>query len=219
MRFHLIDLLVVLVVVRGVILGHRRGLSGEVLRFLGILFALSLSFRYYPAAADRFAPWLPDDENIRIASGFLAVFLAVFAFFYMLNQAVRHLARIPVISTVEKLGGAALGGAKAFLFACAALILLALVKVDRISNAVSRNSFFGPLAISAVPGAYRLAVHVYPPARELPADDVIEQLPSVKVNVAPEVIRSTGPLSGGEEPPPPGARTGAFGGTRERKVR
>jgi len=81
------------------------------------------------------------------------------------------------------------------------------------------NSFFGPLAISAVPGAYRLAVHVYPPARELPADDVIEQLPSVKVNVAPEVIRSTGPLSGGEEPPPPGARTGAFGGTRERKVR
>lgn len=208
MRFHLIDLFVVLIVARGVVLGHRRGLSGELLRFLGILCALALSFKYYAAAADRFAPWLPADENLRIACGFSAVFFAVLAFFYMLNQTVRHLTQLPIISAVEKAGGAALGGAKAFLFACAVLILLALVKVERISNAVSRNSFFGPLAISAVPGVYRLAIRVYPLAKELPADDVIENLPTVKVNVAPEFVGSTGPVR--EEAP---------GAAQERKTR
>ncbi len=180
MRFHAIDLLVILLVIRGVILGHRRGLSGELLRFLGIVCALALSFNFYEAAADRFAPHLPGDRNVAIACGFAAIFLAVLVFFYMLNQTLRHLARLPGIAALEKTGGAVLGGAKAFLFACAALILLALVKVERISNAVSRNSFFGQMAISAVPGAYRLAVRVYPPAQALPADEVIRQLPVVK---------------------------------------
>jgi hypothetical protein len=44
---------------------------------------------------------------------------------------------------------------------------------------VSRNSFSGPLAISAVPGAYRLAVKVYPKVQSLPAEEIIEQLPPV----------------------------------------
>jgi uncharacterized membrane protein required for colicin V production len=198
MRFHWIDLVVVLFVVRGVVRGHRRGLSGELLRFLGILCALALSFKFYEAAADRFAPHLPGGQNVAIACGFSAIFLCVLAFFYMLNQTLHHLSQLPGVAALEKTGGAVLGGAKAFLFACAVLILLALVKVERISNAVSRNSFFGPMAISRLPDAYKLAVRVYPPAKGIHADDVFENLPAVQMNVAPEVIGSTGPILGGE---------------------
>lgn len=198
MNFHWIDLLVVLIVLRGIVLGHRRGLSGELLRFIGIICAIALSFKFYETAAARLPATLPGGRNTAIACGFSAIFLGVLAFFYMLNQTVRHLAQLPVIGALEKTGGAVLGGAKAFLFACAVLILLALVKVDRISNAVSRNSFFGPLAISGVPGAYKLAVRVYPPAKGIPADDVIENLPAVQMNVSSEVIGSTGPIRGGK---------------------
>ncbi|MEI6633372.1 MAG: CvpA family protein [Chlamydiota bacterium] len=195
MRFHWIDLVVVLFVVRGVVIGHRRGLSGELLRFLGILCAIALSFKFYEAAADRFAPHLPGGRNVAIACGFSAVFLCVLALFYMLNQTLHHLARLPGVAALEKTGGAVLGGAKAFLFACAVLILLALVKVERISNAVSQDSFFGQMAISAVPGAYRLAVRVYPPAQALPAGDVIKELPAVRTAPAPAVSGGPGPAA------------------------
>ncbi|MCX6357953.1 MAG: CvpA family protein [Candidatus Aureabacteria bacterium] len=111
---------------------------------------------------------------------FGAIFLAVITFFYMLNQTAHHLTQLPAVATFEHFGGAILGGAKALLFACLALILLALVKVESIATAVTQKSFFGPLAISSVPGAYKFVQRVYPRVDSLPAQEVIEKLPAVR---------------------------------------
>jgi membrane protein required for colicin V production len=180
MRFNWLDALVALFVIRGMVIGHRRGLSGELIRFLGIVCALYLSFKFYEPGADRLMQRVSLERNVAIGFSFAGIFIAVALFFYMVGQTARRAVQLPAIAAFDKLGGAIIGGAKAFLVACVALILLALVRVDAISNAVSQNSFCGPLAISAVPGAYRLAARVYPPVQSLPAREVIQKLPGVR---------------------------------------
>ncbi|MEJ2744526.1 MAG: CvpA family protein [bacterium] len=180
MRFSWLDALVALFVIRGMVIGHRRGLSGEIIRFIGIVCALYFSFKFYEAGADRLMQRVSLERNLAIGLSFAGIFLAVSLFFYMIGQTAQRATQLPAIAAFDKLGGAIIGGAKAFLFACVALILLALVRVDAISNAVSQNSFCGALAISAVPGAYKLAVRVCPQVQSLPATEVIQKLPAVR---------------------------------------
>lgn len=180
MKFHLIDLIVAIAILRGIIVGYRRGFSGELLRFLGILCALSLSFKFYEAGAEKLVQRFSMARDVATGFSFAGIFLAVLIFFYMLNQTVHHMMEIPGIAMLERTGGAILGGAKALLFAFLVLIMLALVKVEAIAHAVTENSFFGPLAIAAVPGAYKFVARVYPRVQSLPADEVIEKLPAVR---------------------------------------
>lgn len=179
MRFNWIDAIVAVFVIRGMVIGHRRGLSGELIRFLGIVCAIYLSFKFYEPGADRLIQRVSLDRNVAIGLSFSGIFLAALLFFYMVNQTVHRVTQLPAVAALDKAGGTILGGAKALLFACVALILLALVRVEAISSAVSKNSFFGPLAISAVPGAYKFAVRVYPGVQSLPAAEVIKKLPAV----------------------------------------
>lgn len=205
MRFNWIDAIVAVVVIRGMVIGHRRGLSGELIRFLGIVCALYLSFKFYEPGADRLLQRVSLDRNVAIGLAFAGILLAVLLFFYMVNQTVHRATQLPAIAALDKAGGTIIGGAKALLFACVALILLALVRVEAISNAVSQNSFFGPLAISAVPGAYKFAVRVYPRVQSLPAAEVIEKLPAVRQRT--ELDFSIG--SQGEQKKAEGANRGA----------
>ncbi len=186
MRFNWIDALVALVVIRGMVIGHRRGLSGELIRFLGIVCGLYLSFRFYEPCTERLIQRISLDRNLAIGLSFAGIFIAVLLFSYMVNQTVHHATQLPAIAAVDKAGGIIIGGAKGLLLACVALILLALVRVDAISNAVSQNSFFGPLAISAVPGAYKFAVRMYPRVQSLPATEMIKKLPAVRQRTEPD---------------------------------
>jgi uncharacterized membrane protein required for colicin V production len=216
MKFHWLDLIVAIFILRGVIIGYRRGLSGELLRFLGILCALGLSFKFYEAGADRLLQHVSMERNIALGCSFTGIFLAVLIFFYMLNRTVHQMMEIPGIAFLEHGGGAILGGAKSLLFAFLALILLALVRVDRIANAVTQDSFFGPLAISAVPGAYKFASRVYPSVQSLPAEEVMQKLPGVRERTefdffgaaqkTPE--RGEGTSGASQEPASPPAKRG-----------
>lgn len=192
LHFNWIDLVVAIIIARGVYLGYKRGLSGELLRFLGIVIALFLSYKFYEAGAERLMEKYDLERRIAIACSFAGISLAVIFFFYAANRMVQRMMDLPLVAAVEKGGGAILGGAKALLFACIALIVLALVKVEAISNAVSRDSYFGSLAISSVPGAYKLAVKVYPDAKKIPAEEVIEKLPDVKPREKPADGKDTG---------------------------
>ena len=179
-HFNWIDLIVVIFIVRGVYRGYKRGLSGEVLRFLGILIALYLSFKFYEPLAERIVERFSLEHNVAIALSFAGIALAVIIFFYLVNRMVRSMMELPIIAAIERAGGAILGGVKTLLFVCAFLIILALVRIEAISNAVSRDSLFGSYAIAAVPGVYRLVVRVYPEAKSLPAEEVIDKLPAVQ---------------------------------------
>jgi membrane protein required for colicin V production len=180
MHFNWIDLVVILFIIRGIYRGIRHGFSGELLRFVGVVCAVLLSFRFYEPCADWLIEKYELEYRIAIACSFAGIFFVVMAVFYLVNRMARRLTELPVIATVERIGGALLGGAKAFLFACIVLIILALLKVDFIVDAISTRSYFGALAISSVPGIYQFAVRVYPPAQSERAEEVIEKLPPVE---------------------------------------
>ena len=179
MKFNWIDILVAFFIVRGIIVGHRRGFSGELLHFVGIVCALYLSFRFYNPLAGELIQRVTMDRNIANGLAFTGIFLVVIFFFYMINQTARGMMQLPVVAALEKAGGALLGGAQAFLFASALLVLLALVNVESISTAVSRDSFFGPIAITTIPRAYHLAVRVSPEVQSPPVEEAIKKLPGV----------------------------------------
>jgi len=214
MRFNWIDAIVAVFVIRGMVIGHRRGLSGELIRFLGIVCALYLSFKFYEQGADRLIQRISLNRNVATGLSFAGIFLAVLLFFYMVNQTVHRVTQLPAIAALDKAGGTILGGAKALLFACVALILLALVRVEAVSSAVSQNSFFGQLAIYHVPGAYEFVVGVYPGVQSLPGaevikNEVIKKLPAVKQRT--ELDFSIGSQGGQEK------AEGANRGTPERQ--
>lgn len=165
MKFSWIDLLILLFVLRGVVVGHKRGFATEVMRFLGVIVGLFLAFKFREGVAGKLADRFALSEAVSSGCAFVLVFLIVIAVFYILSRVVRHLMELPLIATLERLGGAFLGGCKALLCAAVIMVLLALVKVDSIAGAVRHRSLFGSYAISAAPGVYRFVVRVFPAAR------------------------------------------------------
>ncbi len=180
MDFSWIDLIVIILVIRGMFVGYRRGLSGEALRFLGVFFALYLSFRFYEAGADRLVEGFGMGRRAAIAVSFGAISIVVIAFFYILSRVVQLLMQLPVLSALEKTGGIIFGGLKVLLLCFVVLIILALVKVEAISNAVSQKSYFGSIAIASVPGVYKFVARVYPDIESTSAKETVEKLPAVK---------------------------------------
>jgi membrane protein required for colicin V production len=179
MNFFWIDFIVVLFILRGIVIGYRRGFSGEALRFLGVFFGIILAFKYYESLSVKLES-LDLGPRAAMALSFIGIFLVVIMFFYMANRMMRHLMQLPLVAVLEKGGGAVFGGLKSFIIALVVLIVLALVKIDWISNAVSSESYFGSLAIRSVPGAYNFVVKIYPDFKSESAEQAIEKLPAVR---------------------------------------
>lgn len=149
--FNIVDGVAAGVVLVGMLLGYRRGLSGEMARVAGVLVAFACGMAAYrPATA-----WLTQhalaSERAIAAFAFAVSFLAAFAAMLLARLLLGRVMKVVFEGTFDRIGGVLAGGLKAALFVLAVLIVLNLAPSEALNRMVGEESAVGRLACRLVP--------------------------------------------------------------------
>ncbi len=143
----LFDVLVLVVLVASTLVGLLRGLVREVLSLLGWVAAFFVANRY----ADWMASMLPavvPGGTLRLAAGFLILFIATLILAALINTAIAQLLRASGLVLADRGFGAIFGLLRGVLIVLTAVILAGLTALPR--QPFWRDSISAPLAESAV---------------------------------------------------------------------
>lgn len=158
---NLVDLLLLIIAGAATFEGFRRGLLRQVLELGGIVLAFFLAYRYGAAAGENIAGLLNIGQYLEAievpfvdigvfesavdifnrALGCLVVFLAVFGITRLLAVALGSVAKLPLVSSVNRTGGLILGLVKGLLL-CVVLVWLAnLMPIAAVEDALGGSAF------------------------------------------------------------------------------
>lgn len=136
-----IDLIIVLMLIGALIQGYRKGLVKEAFSLLGTIVALFLAWKFSSDMAEPLAGivplpdafseglmgFLPIEQALYTLLAFILIFVIVRILLRFLAAVLTQLFKIPVLSQVNGVGGAAFGFLKAFLIILVVVNLVALL--------------------------------------------------------------------------------------------
>ena len=147
----LIDILVVLLVVLGAFSGHKKGLVGILVGFAALILSIVLAFMFQSVVADAIYDTglgqsvagiaknnMQDIDNLTVASenisrfvmkglSFIAIFLIVRIICYILQMILNVVFNLPLLSTVNGIGGTVVGGLSVLIKIWIVLALISFV--------------------------------------------------------------------------------------------
>ena len=150
-----LDLAVLLLVIRGLYLGIRNGLSTEIFRFIGAILSLTFAIHSYSQIAEIF-----------IANFALPAWLSQFLCFVVIAQLIRIIFKYGIIlllkilniqfmPPLEKPGGAVVGLARAVIVAGALILMLSFFPSKYMTESIYDKSFSGAFLAKAMQRTYQ----------------------------------------------------------------
>lgn len=157
----MLDLLILIILVAGLIVGAKRGLIVQAMHMGGFLIALIVAYIYYKPLAELFVLWVPypgftEDTMVAVVIESLdidATFYNILAFaviFFIMKFILQIIASIfdfimylPVLNSINRLLGAVLGLIEFYLLLFIALYVLALVPIDSIQVILNKSILTG----------------------------------------------------------------------------
>lgn len=164
----MLDLIILIVLVAGLVVGLKRGFIVQVLHLASFIIALIVAYIYYEPLAQKFVLWIPypgvtDAGNLSIVIdsldldrtfyrvlAFAVIFFVVKIVLQILSSIFDFLAYLPVLKSLNKLLGAALGLVEYYLILFIVLYVLVLLPVEFIQNRMS-NSILAKLILEHTP--------------------------------------------------------------------
>jgi membrane protein required for colicin V production len=107
---HVFDIIVALACAVFVVIGIKRGLIGEVVRFAAVAAGIAAALMFYRQLYQQLP--LPFSDSARLVIAFVALFLAAVIAVIAIGWAVQKVIRLTVLGWVDRAGGAALGALK-----------------------------------------------------------------------------------------------------------
>ncbi|MFH0908618.1 MAG: CvpA family protein [bacterium] len=143
--FNLVDGAAAVVVLVGILGGIRRGLSGELARFIAAAAALYVAWRF----AQPMAAWVMDQHPMSYEKGytvaFFAILLSAFAMTWLLRAVLRSIMLFAFKGNLERVGGALCGMARAAIVVVFLVLLVSLAPAGDLRARVVDESFIGPI--------------------------------------------------------------------------
>jgi membrane protein required for colicin V production len=155
---NVVDVIIILGLVAGFITGFRRGFIMEVALILGAVVALAVAKLAYPDVRHQLShvaaksPWLS-------TISYLGVFLIGWAAIMILARVARRTARLLMLGTFDRLGGAVVGVLQSAILLELLLYLGKRVPNHTLHHAIT-HSMLGPAFLRIVPVVDRLFPHV-----------------------------------------------------------
>ncbi|SFS72693.1 CvpA family protein [Marininema halotolerans] len=160
----ILDWIILLLVLGGVVQGYRKGLIKEVASLIGVILAVYIAWKFSGDLAPTLAKIVPlPDSWTAGAAGLLSLDTVVYStlafilLFFITKMAVSMIAsfltqitRVPVLSQLNGVGGAALGLLKAFLITMVIVNLLHLAPWENGKKAV-QDSALGKAILDVTP--------------------------------------------------------------------
>ena len=161
-NFNWIDIVVLVLVVRGIYLGIRHGLTAELFNFIGILVSLVLAVQYYSQIADAL-----------IINFGLPIWLCQFLCFVIIAQLIRLIVKycvilflrvlnIQFVPHLERIGGGVVGLGRSIIISALLMLSLTLLSSGYMTGSIYDKSFSGSFLIKVAERTYRSLVFWMP---------------------------------------------------------
>ena len=149
-----LDILVLVIVVRGIYMGVKRGLTAELFNFFGIIISLILAIQWYSQVAD-----------VLIINFNLPIWLSKFLCFVIITQTIRiafkysltlllKILNIQFIPQLEKIGGGIIGIGRGIILAGILILSLRFIPNDYMRESIETKSFTGSFLIKVTERTY-----------------------------------------------------------------
>jgi len=149
-----LDIVVLVLVVRGVYMGVKRGLTAELFNFFGIIISLVLAIQWYSQVADvlilNFS--LPTWLSKLLCFVVIAQIIRI-AFKYSLTLLLKIL-NIQFIPQLEKIGGGTIGFGRGIIAAGILILALSFIPNDYMKESIQTKSFTGGFLIKVTEKIY-----------------------------------------------------------------
>ena len=160
---NLVDIVAFVIMALNMLVGARRGLSGELAGTVSTVVGFILGMMFFAPLVG----WLV--ENSRLGSGsarmvaFVLVFLIVCAIMLALRIGLRALLKVAIEKKTDRWGGAMAGLLKALVIVLAVFLLMIMAPSQKLNRIFGEESMIGALLVKAIPELKEsVAEHVDP---------------------------------------------------------
>ncbi len=149
-----LDIVVLVIVVRGIYMGAKRGLTAELFNFFGIIISLILSVQWYSRVADvlilnfSLPIWLC---NILCFIVIVQIIRLIFKYFLIFFLKVLNIQFIPQL---EKIGGGVIGCGRGIIVSGILILTLSFIPNDYMKQSIQSKSFTGSFLINVTERTY-----------------------------------------------------------------
>jgi uncharacterized membrane protein required for colicin V production len=146
------DVVVFAALLYGVWSGLRAGLTGEIIRVIGLVLMVLLAVELYQPAGD----WLQNHSQLTDETAHLLAFVSIAVVVYLLAVAVRlamhrRMQQFKLRSLVENVGGAFAGVIRMAVIMAWVTLVLSLTNSEFLRRNVSQESRFGSFVVAQLP--------------------------------------------------------------------
>lgn len=146
-----VDIGALVVLILGTIIGFRRGLSGEIARFIGTIAAFTLGIYYFKP----FSSWVVDHtrmgEEIADVAAFILIVGAILLVTLIVRLILRSIMKISFEGNLEKGGGSLAGLVRAAILVLIIFITMNMCRNDYLNKAFGKESVIGSVVIRYMP--------------------------------------------------------------------
>ncbi|KFZ43950.1 hypothetical protein CS060_11360 [Anoxybacillus flavithermus] len=164
----MIDLLICFILLMGLMIGLKRGFILQFIHMTGFLIAFLVAYNYYDQLAPRLKLWVPypsfgDGETMKLliestnldeayyrAIAFAVLFFVAKIVMQMIGSMLDFVAQLPLLKSVNRWAGGALGFMEVYLLLFVLLYVSALVPVSAIQQPL-HNSFIASFIVKHTP--------------------------------------------------------------------
>ena len=157
----MLDLLILIIMASGLIVGLKRGFIVQMMHLFGFLIALIVAYINYKPLAQVFVLWVPYpgfaenatsvlgldsidiDTSFYRALAFALIFFTTKLVFQIIASIFDFIAYLPVLNSLNRLLGAILGFVEFYILMFIALYILALVPIESLQSMLNRSIFTG----------------------------------------------------------------------------
>lgn len=143
------------VIVLGTAIGFKRGLSGEIARFLGTIAALSLGLFFYKPCGSWIAGHTKLSEGAANVMSFILMIAIILLITLLLRFILRNIMKISFEGRIEKTGGCIAGFLRAVTLVLVVFIAMNLWPYEPFNRFFGEESVIGTVVIQHLPSATR----------------------------------------------------------------
>lgn len=153
-QWNWIDVVVLICLVRFGYIGASQGFGNELVRSLGLVAGVMVSFRWYQAAGDWVAARTVLSHEWAAAGVLLLLVAGMYGLVVLGLRLLQKAVTLRFAPSLDKVGGLALGLLRAALVVSVGLVMLQQLPSDYVRTSIEERSWSGRCLAHAAPGVY-----------------------------------------------------------------
>ena len=165
------DVVVVLALLYGVWSGVRAGLTGEIIRVIGLILMIAVALTSYQSAGN----WMAGHSQIPVETAQLIAFVSIAVVVYLISVAVRlafhrRMLQYKFSALVENVGGGCAGVVRMTAIMAWLTVVVSLSADDSVRRSIGADSRFGSFVVHQLPVLQSVVERSLPKSRWITRD-------------------------------------------------